>query len=419
MELNELLTKQFEKQDEVLGNAITEMKASRTAYETQVTELKATVADQKNKLEALETKLNRSGAASVTRDESEKPFANFGEQLIAIEKAAIDPMNVDKRLLALNEKAQGGSALIGPDGGFLVQSDFSQAIMKRMNEVGQLAKKVQRIPLSGNADSVEIPYVDETSRATGSRWGGVQVYRVGEADAATASRPKINKMKTELSDIRGLAYMTDRQLRDASAMQAIYTEAFGEEFAFVLDNEIVRGIGGVQCLGVLNSSAMISVSKETGQAADTFQFENAVNMLARLHPRSMPKAEWYINQDVWPQLLTMNLGVGAAGVPVFLPPGGASAAPYGTLFGRPINVIEHAATVGDAGDVMLLDLSQYFLIEKGGLDSASSIHVRFTTHEQAFRWQLSVNGQPKWKTALTPFNGTNTTSPFISLAARA
>jgi HK97 family phage major capsid protein len=414
--LNELLQKQFDKQDAVLA----EIKASRTGYENQIQTLEAQNTELKNRVDEMETKLNRTvSPAQVTRDENERPFANFGEQLLAVEKAANDPANIDKRLIALNAKATGGSALIGPDGGFLVQTDFSQAILKRMNEVGVLASKVQHIPVSGNADSVEIPYVDETSRATGSRWGGVQVYRVGETDAASASRPKINKMKTELSDIRGLAYMTDRQLRDAGAMASVYTEAFGEEFAWVLDNEIYRGAGGVQCLGVLNSGALISVSKETGQDADTFVFENAIKMLARLHPRSMGKAEWYINQDVWPQLLTMNLGLGTAATPVFLPPGGASQAPYGTLFGRPINVIEHASTIGDQGDVVLADLSQYFVIEKGGLESASSIHVKFTTHEQAFRWQLSVNGQPKWKTALTPANGTSTVSPFIALDARA
>jgi HK97 family phage major capsid protein len=420
MELNEMLEKQFEKQDGVLAEAITEMKTSRAAYETKAAELQSIVTEQKTRIDELETKMNRSGAgATITRDEAERPFANFGEQLIAIEKAASDPANIDRRLIALNTKAaSGGSALIGPDGGFLIQSDFQTAILKRMNDVGQLAKKVQHIPVSGNADSIEIAYVDETSRATGSRWGGVQVYRVGETDAATAARPKINKMKTELSDIRGLAYMTDRQLRDAGAMASIYTEAFGEEFAWVLDNEIYRGAGGVQCLGVLNCGALISVSKETGQAAATVVFENLVNMLARLNPRSMGKAEWYINQDVWPQLLTMNLGLGTAGVPVFLPPGGASVAPYGTLFGRPVNVIEQASTVGTVGDVVLADLSQYFVIEKGGLEAASSIHVKFTTHEQAFRWQLSVNGQPKWKTALTPANGTATTSPFIALATR-
>ena len=38
-----------------------------------------------------------------------------------------------------------------------------------------------------------------------------------------------------------------------------------------------------------------------------------------------------------------------------------------------------------SGDIILADLSQYILIDKGGLQSASSIHFKFTTDETAFR----------------------------------
>ena len=39
--------------------------------------------------------------------------------------------------------------------------------------------------------------------------------------------------------------------------------------------------------------------------------------------------------------------------------------------------------------------------------------------ERAFRWMYRVNGRPKWKSALTPFKGSNTQSPYITLATRA
>lgn len=418
MELNELLAKQFEKQDSVLETAIGEMKASRTAYETQVTELKGIVAEQKTRIDEMETKLNRSGA-KITRDEAERPFESFGDQLAAIAKAASNPADVDKRLLAINTKATGGSALVGSDGAFLIQSDFSSNIFRIMNETESLYSACDKHQCSANSDKFEVPYIDETSRATGSRWGGVQVYRAGETDDVTAKKPKMNVMKTELSDLRGLAYMTDRLLRDAKAMSSIYSQAFAEEFDWVLCEEIIDGAGAAECLGILNSSALISVAKETGQSADTVVFENVLKMHARLHARSMSKAKWYVNQDVLPQLPQMNVGLGTSGALVFMPPGGVSSAPYGTLLGRPIQVIEQAKTVGDLGDIILADFSQYQLIEKGGLEAASSIHVRFINHEQTFRWNWSINGQPKWKTALTPANGTNTVSPFVALAARA
>lgn len=424
LNVTELIQSEFKAQNAVLD----EIKASRTAYEgqiktleTQNTDLKTELSTLKSTVEQLETKVNNPRAvAKIERDEHERPFESFGDQLAAIVKSGLPGGETDKRLLALNTKAaSGGSALVGADGGFFIQQDFSNSIFKVMHATASLYNLCDKHQCSEGADGLEVPYINETSRATGSRWGGVQVYRAAEADSVTAKKPAIGKMETRLADLRGLAYMTDRLLRDAKAMSSIYSQAFGEEFAWVIDNEIFAGTGSEQCLGITVSPSLVTISKETNQDADTFTFENAIKMLARLHSRSMKNARWFVNQDVWPQLLAMNVGLGTSGQLVFMPPGGASAAPYGTLFGRPIEVIEQAKTVGDLGDVVLADLTQYQIVEKGGLEAASSLHVRFINHENTFRWNWSVNGQPKWKTAITPANGTNTVSPFVALAARA
>ena len=127
---------------------------------------------------------------------------------------------------------------------------------------------------------------------------------------------------------------------------------------------------------------------------------------------------WFINQDIEPQLFTMGLIVGTGGAPVYLPPGGLSASPYGTLFGRPAVPIEQCSTLGTVGDIILADMSQYVAAEKGGMQTAASIHVRFLYDESCFRFTLRVDGQPMWNTALTPANGSNTLSPFVALATR-
>jgi hypothetical protein len=59
------------------------------------------------------------------------------------------------------------------------------------------------------------------------------------------------------------------------------------------------------------------------------------------------------------------------------------------------------------------------LIEKDGLQTDQSMHVRFLYNEQAFRFIMRINGQPIWQSALTPYKGANTLSPYVTLAARA
>jgi len=105
-------------------------------------------------------------------------------------------------------------------------------------------------------------------------------------------------------------------------------------------------------------------------------------------------------------------------VPVFLNANMANA-PFGTLMGRPITPIEQASTVGTVGDIIFADFSQYKMIEKGGINADSSIHVAFLTDETVFRWTLRTDGQPKRNAALTPYKGSSTLSPFITLASRA
>lgn len=110
--------------------------------------------------------------------------------------------------------------------------------------------------------------------------------------------------------------------------------------------------------------------------------------------------------------------IGTSGVPLFIPPGGLSGAPFGTLLNRPITPIEQCQSVGATGDIIFADLDQYLTLDKGGIEAATSIHVRFLQDETAFRFVLRVDGHPRWRAALTPANGINTVSPFIALEAR-
>ena len=83
--------------------------------------------------------------------------------------------------------------------------------------------------------------------------------------------------------------------------------------------------------------------------------------------------------------------------------------------GRPVVPVEYCKTLGTVGDIILADMSQYAFIDKGGIQSASSIHVQFVAGETAFRFVYRCNGMPEWSSALTPLNGSsNTLSPFGS-----
>ena len=345
----------------------------------------------------------------------------IGEFLQAVYRAGTAG-TVDIRLikpaLTPEERQAGMSEGVPSGGGFLVHTDFVEQLLTRTYELSILGSRVWKVPIGEKANGLTLKAIDETSRATGSRFGAIEAFWSGEGKIKTASELKFREMELKLKKLIGLCYSSDELLEDAPALGAIITRAFSEEFAFMVDDAIYRGLGVASPLGVLNAPCLVAVAAEVGQPAATLLFENIINMWSRMYGRSRPKAAWFINQDIEPQLFSMSLAVGVGGVPVYLPANGLSGSPYGSLLGRPVIPIEQADTLGQVGDIMLADFSQYLLIDKGALKSATSIHVKFLYDETAFRFVYRVDGQPLWNAPLTPFRGTNTQSPFITLATR-
>ena len=360
----------------------------------------------------------RASYGSLARETGRQsgPFRSFGDQMISIYNAGIPGGRIDQRLNILN--ATGLGTAIPSEGGWLVQTDFSIALLQRMEKTAILAPRCWHVPIGENADGVEMPTIDETSRATGSRWGGVQVYRRAEAATVTEKKPKFGSFELRLEDLMGICFTTNRQLKDAPSTGAIISRAFEEEMSFKLDDEIVRGTGVGECLGILNSAALVTVTKETGQAADSIVTENLIKMFSRMPARYRKTAAFFINQEIEPQLFTMGLIIGMGGSPIFMPAGGLSAEPYGTLFGRPLIPIEQASALGDKGDINFFCLNEYCLIEKGGLEATSSIHVKFIYDEMCFKFILRNNGAPTWRSPLVQFKGALPLSPFVTLEAR-
>lgn len=390
----------------------------------KVSELQDIVATEERH-ERLERDLRMPANAPLTqpRPEGQPPesrkerFKSLGEQLVAAMRAAQPGSPVDPRLLEV--RASGLNESVPSEGGFLVQTDFSNELLQQVFQTGILAPRCRRITISGNANGIKINGVDETSRAS-TRSGGILGYWKNEAAQKTSSKPAFRQIELNLHKLIGLCYATDELLADAVALEAFIREAFAAEFGFLLDDAIIRGTGSGQPLGILNSGCLVTVSKQTGQTADTVVWENVVDMYARLFAQSRPNAVWLVNQQVEPQLMKMAMAVGTGGVPVYMPAGGASQSPYATLFGRPVIACEQCSALGDVGDIIFADFGGYILAEKGGIESAMSIHVKFDYDESVFRFVLRVDGQPVRASALTPYKGGSgaTLSHFVTLAAR-
>ncbi len=367
----------------------------------------------------------------ITDDKNPNEFQSFGGFLGAVRQHYTTSGSVtDKRLLGDGgpQGAASGLNIATPsDGGFLVQTDQSSELLRRVYETGSILSRTRNIPLGPNSNSMEIPYVDETSRATGSRHGGVQGYWVAEAADITASKPTFGKVTLKLNKLACLGYATDEMMQDSTAMESILMGAFSEELTWQIEDAIIWGTGSGKPLGTMVCPCKIAADAVGSQTADTLWGDNILSMWHRMYGPSRMNAVWLINQDVEPFLYKLTAegtyGTGASdsiGIPIYTPAtqdlrGNPVAA---MLMGRPVLINEHAQTIGTAGDIMLADFSQYITIAKGQMKTAQSIHVRFVQDEMAFRITYRIDGQPWWQAPLTPAYGTTTQSPFVYLAGR-
>lgn len=349
-----------------------------------------------------------------------KVAQGFGE-FAALVHAGITPTGAivsrDERL-AFMAAASGLSQGVPSEAGILVPPAFSQNVYDRMQrDPNNLMPMCDVIQIPEGIESLTIPAIDETSRATGSRWGGLRAYWLAEAEQMTGSKPKLRGVRLEPHQLGVFVYSTDKLLKNAPAvLGALLERGSASEIAFLVNDAIVEGDGAGKPLGYKNSGALVVVAKEGGQAADTIVAANVNKMWARVHVKSRQNAVWLNNQDTEPQLESMS---GADSSPIYLPPGGLADAPYGRLKGRPVLAIEFAETLGDQGDLTVADLKAYALALRGGVESAMSMHLRFDYNETAFRFLFEADGRPWIDEAITPFKGTAKTSPFVTLAERA
>lgn len=333
----------------------------------------------------------------------------FGRQLQDV-YSATTRHTLSEPLAQLQAAAQGAGEKIGSDGGFMVQTDLAAGIIQNVFTGGALLNAVRQINLGENSNGISMRAVDETSRATGSRWGGVQAYWVDEGTGTPATKPKFRKLELKLNKLAALGYATDELLADFVAMGDVMFQAFTEEVRFLVEDSILNGTGAGMPTGILRSASLVSTTRTTSSRV---KHADVIAMWARMHARAKANAVWLANTDVNPDLDQLFFTGATNDVPVRFVTYGEDGVMR--IKGKPVIETEYNATLGTVGDLMLVDLSQYLFIQKL-LQTAASMHVAFATDEMAFRVTWRVDGKPAWVSALTPFKGSATQSPFVAIA---
>jgi HK97 family phage major capsid protein len=315
----------------------------------------------------------------------------------------------DNRLHNLNVKAM--SEGIGSDGGFSVPEEFAGMLMDKSLEKQIIKPRATVIPMKSQTRKVS---AFDGYNHTSALFGGINIGYVAEAGTISQNTPKLLEMEMQAKKMAALVTLSSELMNDSPDFGNNLAMALIDAFGWYEDYYYLMGNGVGQPLGILNDPALITVSKETGQAAGTITYSNVCKMFARMHSACLPEAVWLVNQTAIPQLLEMTLPIGTGGtqIQIMKEDNGQF-----SLLTKPVVFTEKLPALGTKGDIVFADLSQYFIGERSQVQIKTTDLLHFNTDQLDVRGILRHDGMGSWAEAVTPKNG-DSLSWCVTLEAR-
>jgi HK97 family phage major capsid protein len=318
----------------------------------------------------------------------------------------------DPRLFGRRDVQGSASESVPAGGGFVIPSAFEATILDNALPAEIIRPRCRVFGIE-KGETLRIPAYDNGDRSS-TVYGGMTWQWVKESGTITPTDPSFKRLEMTVNKLIIDGKTSSELQEDAAAtysanpLEAMLSKVVG----YALDSEFLRGTGAGRPLGILNSPALITVSKVAGQTADTVKYENLCAMFARsLNPLN---SVWIANPTCMPTLLTLSQVAGTGGVPV--PVMGGSGGAFNILT-RPVLFSEHLPVVGDLGDIIFADLSMYGVLIRGGMTLMTSTAAYWSTDEVGIRLRMRVDGQPLIDAPVQPRLGA-TLSPFVTLEAR-
>jgi len=356
----------------------------------------------------------------------EGKFPRFGNFLSAVKEIRQNG-RPDNRLIFVDSKGQytkpvvqsnGKATLVeGTDsaGGFLVPEEFRAQIFASGLETA-VVRNNNPMVVPMTSDTLRYPRIVDTAH-TSSVHGGIVGYWTGEGKDLQESEPTFGDITLTAKKLTGYTKVSEELLQDSAiSLEPFLRRQFGEAWAWFEDLAFLRGTGSGQPLGILNAAALISVTR---QDTDNALYKDVTNMWSRMTPDLRGRAVWVANHELYKELLFMNAAntvTNAYGAQTsFI--ANLNDPVKAILMGRPLIFSEKMSALADAGDFAFYDFGSYLIGDRQSLTIDMSGHVYWTTGYVAFKFTERVDGQPIPSSAMTPYKGTDTLSPFVALGA--
>ena len=324
-------------------------------------------------------------------------FASWDEFVDVIASGRYDPRltRVSERRTISTFQSEG----VPSEGGYLVPQEHAGWLLDKSLESEIIRPRCQVFPMQSASLKAGAWDNSDHSENLYSGWTGQWLSEGGEA-----SREKAKVRMIGLS-AKKLAIFCDasrEMVQDGISFGDQLQTAMAKAIGWFVDLALIRGTGAGQPLGILNSPSLVTVSKQTNQTGDTINYSNLCDMFSRLAPQCIENSIWLASPTAIPELLQLSHAVGTGGsiVPVLTGSTGNF-----SLLTRPIVFSEKASALGDAGDIILFDPSQYVVGLRQEISLETSLAPGWSQDLVSFRAIIRMDGQAVWDSEITPRYG--------------
>ncbi len=272
-------------------------------------------------------------------------------------------------------------------GGFLVPEEFQAEVIRYGTEAAIIRPRARAFPMASN--SLTLPKLDQSNY----KFAGIEINWEGdEGETKEESQPKFGRITLKLGKMIGLCPISDDLLQDSAINLANFlVSIFGEAIAYEEDKQFLTGNGMKKPLGIVTCAG----NEVTRDTALRILITDVISMWETLPAWATAGAVWITTKAGVGQLMRMRADAIAAADELggmFFQPSMRADVPS-VLLGSSILMTDKLPGVGYRGDLILADLSAYYIGDRGGLMVASSIHDRFRQDETVFRFVKRVDGQ--------------------------
>jgi len=264
------------------GFAAADISEKVDKFNDKITEVEKAVMD-------IKTALNRSGGAGGEGDQKNED--NYGKHFRAfLRKGTTGNVHSPEFKEAVKAEFKDLSVQIDEDGGFLVTSQMSGEIVKKINETSPIRGLASVMTIS--TDSLDI--LQDLDRP-GARW-------VGETQSRSkTATPTWKMINIPVHEINAEPYATQKILDDAAInIESWLAEKVAEEFSLTENSAFVSGDGLMKPKGILAYASGTSFNQLERQETATngvIDGDDLIDLMYLLKSGYLPGSNWAMNRQ--------------------------------------------------------------------------------------------------------------------------